>query len=206
MPPLLLRSLCAILLALSYLSSPARGLPEGRTLIGYRTAEADLINAKNEVRRDEAFDDRGLFRNSIGFGIYMVPEPAGWPAQPGDWHCALTADSRKIERIDKAWIKYTWIREKDDEIELLNLIGDEERIVEYLGTLVAEPERALRFSDVGAREELQMLIPTAVVNGGDLDLWAVCFETEAELRAFSDEVVDWEAWGDIQGEPQHGYS
>ncbi|EKD17913.1 hypothetical protein MBM_03685 [Drepanopeziza brunnea f. sp. 'multigermtubi' MB_m1] len=135
-----------------------------------------------------------------------VPEPAGWPAQPGDWHCALTADSRKLERIGKAWIKYTWIREKDDEIELFNLIGDEERIVEYLGTLVAEPERALRFSDVGAREELQMLIPTAVVNGGDLDLWAVCFETEAELRAFSDEVVDWEAWGDIQGEPQHGYS
>ncbi|KAI9049229.1 hypothetical protein LZ554_007076 [Drepanopeziza brunnea f. sp. 'monogermtubi'] len=96
-----------------------------------------------------------------------------------------------------------WLaREEDGKTEMLQLFGDEDRIVEYMGTLMSEPEKALRFSDLGVQGKVQMLIPTKVVNSGALDLWAICFETARELIDYSDVVVDWKVW-DFKGDPEH---
>jgi DNA-directed RNA polymerase subunit F len=107
-----------------------------------------------------------------------------------------------MDQVRKVWIPEFWERENSfGQNEKKELFEDEEQTVEYIKTLVeSEPEKALRFSDVGLNGELQMLIPTGVVNSGDLKLWAVCYEQEEDLSAEFSNEVSWETWG-IEGRP-----
>ncbi|EKD13042.1 hypothetical protein MBM_08804 [Drepanopeziza brunnea f. sp. 'multigermtubi' MB_m1] len=194
---LLSTSICATLLALSFCFSKAEA-DDNRKVIGYRTVA--------KVHRDEAFDNEDFYLNSIGFGVYMVQEPAGWFGQESDWYCVIRADIEKIDSIDKAWIPLTWEKENEDgKVEKIELYGEEELTVEYIRSLmIPEPEKALRLSTIDDEGSLQMLIPTKVVNSGVLDLWAICFETPEKLAEFSNEFPEWDDW-DIKGESEAAF-
>jgi hypothetical protein len=81
----------------------------------------------------------------------------------------------------------------------------EDVIVAYIKSekLVSRPKKALRFSWVkqgtGTGWQPQMAIPKDVVEKDKLDIWAKCFESEAELREFSNGIINWVAWG-IKGD------
>ncbi|EKD20387.1 hypothetical protein MBM_01069 [Drepanopeziza brunnea f. sp. 'multigermtubi' MB_m1] len=190
-----------LLLALGFLFSEAQGFLDGRKTIGYRSVskeEAEIINADNKLHKDEDADSL-KYLNPLGFGSYL--EPDIWPGEPGDWYCAVEADSSKLDKIRKVWIPEFWKRTD----QFGNLIGEEELYgnealtVGYIGTVVPEPQKALRFSEVGLNRELSMLIPTQVIDSDDLELWCKCYETKEELREASDGAIDWEAWG-IEGD------
>ncbi|KAI9049099.1 hypothetical protein LZ554_006947 [Drepanopeziza brunnea f. sp. 'monogermtubi'] len=188
------------LLALGFLFSKAHGFLDNKKTIGYRTvskAEAELINDDdndNKLRKDEN-SDSALRLNPLGYGIYIGDQ--------GDWYCVVKADSSKIDQISKVWIPEFW--QKTDQfgepIGQEELYGNEDLTVGYIKTVVPEPEKALRFSNVGLNGELQMLIPTKVVDNNDLELWSKCYETEEELREVSDGDANWKGWG-IEGDLQ----
>ncbi|KAI9048501.1 hypothetical protein LZ554_007335 [Drepanopeziza brunnea f. sp. 'monogermtubi'] len=70
--------------------------------------------------------------------------------------------------------------------------GEDELILSLVKGLVPQPEKALRISWVQGTDRLQMLIPKKLIEeSDDLDLWAKCFESEDELKRFSDKALNW---------------
>jgi hypothetical protein len=109
----------------------------------------------------------------------------------------------KIAKARKIYIpeyvqRVTWDGERKD---VVLWHGDEKLIVHYIGAWISEdPEKALRFSWIYEHGwDLQMLIPTNIINSNGLDLWSKCFETKEELKKHSSETIEWERWG-IDGE------
>ncbi|KAI9053120.1 hypothetical protein LZ554_003387 [Drepanopeziza brunnea f. sp. 'monogermtubi'] len=184
------KSICAILLAFIFFFNQGDAT---RIVIGYRTVspvEAGLINSGNNPTRDTSYDHGPDDPFQLGNGLYLTQIPGAWAAEDDDWYCVIKADEEMLDQINKAWIpRVHWFR-------------GEEEVVHYIRRLPArDPEKALRFSYIWASEDLlQMLIPTNVVNNDELDLWGKCFETKAELEAYSSHNIDWEAWN-LRGDP-----
>ncbi|KAJ5051481.1 uncharacterized protein L3040_001257 [Drepanopeziza brunnea f. sp. 'multigermtubi'] len=198
------RSICAILLALSFLFDGARGVTPGRIVIGYRTVaegEAEDINEDNKPYREALIDEARQKLNQLGNGLHIMREPVSWEGFPWwrNWYCVIEADINKIAKAHKIYIpeyyqQTDWDGQRSD---VVLWHGGEDVIVDYITQGVPkDPGKALRFSWISDFDwELQMLIPTAVVNNDELDLWSECFETKDELKEYSSEVVDWESWG-----------
>ncbi|EKD15536.1 hypothetical protein MBM_06164 [Drepanopeziza brunnea f. sp. 'multigermtubi' MB_m1] len=206
MPPLA-KSICAILLAVSFLFDRARGFPSGgtRVTIGYRTEEAELINFLRQPFRDREYDEEADGLNQLGHGFYMINEPAGWPGRPleDNWFCVIKADGDKVKNAAKIYIperysKLTW-NARTEEVYLW--AGEEETVLEYIESMIPNPERALRFSWIVAGGSMQqMVIPSDIINYNELDMWAQCFQTAEELYRCSSEIIDWKSW-EITGNP-----
>ncbi|KAJ5051533.1 uncharacterized protein L3040_001309 [Drepanopeziza brunnea f. sp. 'multigermtubi'] len=206
---MLLSKSTSLLLALSFLFIRAQGFDESllnREVIGYRTAskeEAEKINENHKPYRDKRFDE-GRRLNQLGSGFYMTPDPAGWEGDMDkeNWYCVITADSDKIKDARKIYIPEYYEETSHEEIEEKMLWHEgEEVIVEYIRKFLPDPEKVLRFSYISLYEEdTQMLIPTDMLNSDVLDLWSQCYATEAELLAYSREVIDWKKW-DVAGDP-----
>ncbi|KAI9053482.1 hypothetical protein LZ554_002438 [Drepanopeziza brunnea f. sp. 'monogermtubi'] len=139
----------------------------------------------------------------LGAGFYMLNKPSGWEATDGSWYCAIKARTSRIRKTPKVWIPKDYEEQTargPESSELWN--QDEDVIVNYIQTeaLLYEPDaeaaqKALRLSWVrGANNQwqLQMLIPTNVLNNNDLKLWAKCFDSEDGLKKFSDKVIPWD--------------
>ncbi|EKD12396.1 uncharacterized protein L3040_001004 [Drepanopeziza brunnea f. sp. 'multigermtubi'] len=139
----------------------------------------------------------------------------------GNWYCAVAANERKMgdigkvfipkslekstsdggkaKEIDEGWQPTSWSQTTPKERQEL-WGADEEVIVDYIKSMgvVSKPKKAVRFA---INWQWQMLIPTKVVNGGDLDLWANCYESEEDLvEEFSTEAIDWKSAFEIKGD------
>ncbi|EKD17087.1 hypothetical protein MBM_04664 [Drepanopeziza brunnea f. sp. 'multigermtubi' MB_m1] len=200
------KTIFAILLALSFLSNRAQGdmslkIFERRRVIGYAIVSEDEAERIND---NKLYVEESASPTQLGNGFIIVSEISKEMRGEENWYCAVQANKNKLKNIDKAYIpksykKRTWPEER-------NLWGEGEKaIVRYLWSIsfVRKPFAALRFSWVKGttNQQMQMLIPTKVVNNGGLDLSVQCFESEDELKRFSDDVVDWgdsEVW-DIKG-------
>ncbi|KAI9048303.1 hypothetical protein LZ554_008098 [Drepanopeziza brunnea f. sp. 'monogermtubi'] len=199
---LLSKSTCVILLA----SSPLLNKAQGREVIGYRTVnkeEADLINLFGKPFRDKKFDgDKTSYIHQLGNGFYMSNKPASWVADPWDWYCAIRADADKIRKADKIFIPKYWNRATSDGLLRKYLWGGKEDfILEYIGSMISDPEEAIRFGWIVYHEwELQMVIPTDMLNEDEFDLWGECFETKDELMRHSSAIIEWATWN-IIGNP-----
>ncbi|KAJ5041578.1 uncharacterized protein L3040_005158 [Drepanopeziza brunnea f. sp. 'multigermtubi'] len=201
-----LKSMFAILLALSSLLGRAQAFWWEEWLqhivIGYTTvpeSQALRINEHNKPVVQES-----EYRTQLGPGLYMVNRVGSWKGDEGSWYCAIKARNWKMKMIGKAFVPKTFMGTTVNGIEQTQLWGaDEEVIVEYIRNKLgmSHPANALRLSWVlGIKWQLQMAIPKKVVDEDKLDLWAQCFRTEAELYAFSNKVIDFEAWT-IAGDP-----
>ncbi|KAI9055926.1 hypothetical protein LZ554_000861 [Drepanopeziza brunnea f. sp. 'monogermtubi'] len=194
---LLSQSTCSILLALGFLYSKAYG----RDVIAYRTVskeEAESINELERPYRDIEFD-AFADSNPLGNALYTVNKPAGWQAKDDDYYCVIKADREKIQRASKVWVP-----------KMPSSNAVEEHVLQYIESLrvVPDPWKALRFSHISEPGgDLQMAIPTEMVNNNDLDLWAKCWETKEDLTEDSDEIVDWMSWGiiGVPGTPGFSY-
>ncbi|EKD12202.1 uncharacterized protein L3040_000330 [Drepanopeziza brunnea f. sp. 'multigermtubi'] len=216
---LLSQSTCAILLAWSFLSNRAHG----REIIAYRTvsrAEAEYINENERPFRDRELDLRSEEHNQLGQGFYTVNEPGGWPNVGPQWHCAIAADGEKVKAVRKVWIpEYYWTTRRvgrkskskstRERVQLWTYESkNEAAILRYIESLgVPHPERAWRLAlvpSLSASVKLQMVIPTETINGNELDFWARCWETRAELLASQPQPqpVDWMSWEGIAGDPE----
>ncbi|KAI9052331.1 hypothetical protein LZ554_003681 [Drepanopeziza brunnea f. sp. 'monogermtubi'] len=194
------KSVCAVLLALSFLVNGAQGilwnnLWQRDQVIGYATVseiQAKLINQDNKLHRgNKLYVEKPQYVPHTGSGFYILNEPGNWirssvGEDKGRWYCAIRA--RKIQMRDIAKIK----------IPVSLMSEDEEKIVDHIAStnLIRKPKEALRFSYIkgSKRWQLQMLIPTDVITKDDLKLWAQCFESEQELVDFSKVVPNWDAW------------
>ncbi|EKD21346.1 hypothetical protein MBM_00459 [Drepanopeziza brunnea f. sp. 'multigermtubi' MB_m1] len=190
----------AILLALSFFYG-AQATFFGRKFIGYaRVSEslAERINDKNKL----IVEGSG---GSIGPGFYLVNDPAGWISE-GSWYCAVKASKRKIKKMDKVYIPKSHLTKiSETQVERQNLWGEDETLIEkyitgrHLGgkSYIKDPKKTLRFSWVKNTNEqwqLQMAIPKKVLEESHLGLWAKCFQSEEELKKYSDRVIPWEKW------------
>ncbi|EKD16202.1 uncharacterized protein L3040_009559 [Drepanopeziza brunnea f. sp. 'multigermtubi'] len=209
------KSLCAILLVFSFLFSRAQGGVIGqvvydREVIGYRTVsplEAAKINEKNKPTRDLIFGQIRQFKNQLGTGFSLTQVPALWEGDPRvkNWYCVVEADREKMEEAQKVYIpeyyENTYQNGRRQEIQLW-FAGDR-YIMEYIWQYIRHSqggEKALRFSYIASKGyNMQMVIPTEVVNKDELELWSECFKTKEELLAYSDKTVNWDSWN-IKGE------
>ncbi|EKD21549.1 hypothetical protein MBM_00662 [Drepanopeziza brunnea f. sp. 'multigermtubi' MB_m1] len=201
-----LKSICAILLALSFLSKRAQAFPpvEGREIIGYRTVsreEAEVINQDNIPSYEAAYQGYWL-PPILGSGLYVAEAITFGPVRPSDWLCAIEADSGKIAAAQKIYIPDVQYYKKSyySAVEEKKLrTGDEEVILEYIALKMENPKKALRFSWVHHETwRLQMVIPTDVLRDDDLYLTAICYETEKEVLDNSGASVSWSSWN-IEG-------
>ncbi|KAJ5032492.1 uncharacterized protein L3040_009095 [Drepanopeziza brunnea f. sp. 'multigermtubi'] len=187
------------------------GKSDGRQLIGYAIAseeQARLINDGHKPRLlppVEGSEPAG----ALGAGFYMLNKPSGWRATEESWYCAIRAKKSKIKKISKVWIPKAYEKRTEEGILDQELWDQSEDVItEYIQAeaSIDDPEaaeKALRFSWVmGASDwQLQMLIPTNVLNNYNLDLWARCFDSEDELKKRWNYVVPWDSssrW-DIEG-------
>ncbi|KAK1991508.1 hypothetical protein LX36DRAFT_675194 [Colletotrichum falcatum] len=168
-----------------------------RIVIGYRVvsqAEAAEINKINRPFRDPNYEDTEGW-SQLGNGVYTSPRPAGWIHRERDWHCAIKADEHRFAAASKAWIPY------DDYYGNQMWNRGERAISDYIdNSLHLDSDKTLRLSYVaGHGLNVQMLIPTAMVNSDALDFYAQCFRTKEELQRYSDEVVDYDRWPNVIG-------
>ncbi|EKD20630.1 hypothetical protein MBM_01312 [Drepanopeziza brunnea f. sp. 'multigermtubi' MB_m1] len=142
------------------------------------------------------------FLHQLGNGFYMTNMPASWEGDPLDWYCVIEADTHKIIEAPKIFIPEFWDIPTEAGPERMYLwSGVEGLILEYIGSKISHPKEAIRFGWILFREwELQMLIPTDLLNDDKFDLWGECFETKDELRQRSNENIEWTAWT-ISGNP-----
>ncbi|EKD21761.1 uncharacterized protein L3040_005747 [Drepanopeziza brunnea f. sp. 'multigermtubi'] len=178
-------SFFAILLALSYFFNTAQGMwwkKKTSKVMGYATvseADARRINQDNKLFPKEPTTG---FDVQLGHGFYILQGPENWPnAEEGNWYCAITAKTKEMRDLSKVYIPSTYWSE------------DEEFILSYVRALVNKPDEALRISWVRAGAQLQMLIPSKVIaEDTALKLRAKCFETENQLKEYSDKFIDWQ--------------
>ncbi|EKD15301.1 uncharacterized protein L3040_001669 [Drepanopeziza brunnea f. sp. 'multigermtubi'] len=198
----------AILIALSFLFDRAQavfGLRPGMfrgEVIGYASVledEAIRINQNNKP-----FVENPTRQAQLGEGFYMVSRPGIWRGIEGAWYCAVRANTEKMKGIDKIYIPEYYRAVPSNKRQRLYSQG-EDVIMEYLASEdLLTPGEALRFGPIlGSHSQLQMLIPTTVINDDKLSLWAKCFKSEFELREYTNEEIDWqhrEDW-EIKGIP-----
>ncbi|KAI9054561.1 hypothetical protein LZ554_001716 [Drepanopeziza brunnea f. sp. 'monogermtubi'] len=214
------KSIFAILTILSFFSNGAQAMFwQKEIVIGYAgvtSEEARDINKMNKL-----YISQSLPTKQLGEGIYMTNKPEGFSSRATRF-CAIKARKYKMNAADKVYIPESYTPETPNGgLRPKQLWGEsEEVIVEYIRSLpplsrfrkalhipvapVDEPEKSLRFSWVeGGGGQLQMAIPMKAVYDDDrLKLWAKCFESEAELKKFSAETIEWETWA-IRGHIGH---
>jgi hypothetical protein len=127
-----------------------------------------------------------------------VNEPASWTNLGHPWYCVIKADRKKFKGVSKVWIPKSYAEDgKPEPTPLWSFrTNNDATIKKYIESKgVQNPEKALRFAEIPSMPgKLQMVIPTEMINGNDLDLWAQCWKTEAELKENSSEIVDWTKW------------
>ncbi|KAE8366756.1 hypothetical protein BDV27DRAFT_155646 [Aspergillus caelatus] len=132
----------------------------------------------------------------LGQGVYTSQERDGWPANADHWYCIITANKAKLDAISKAWIpENEWFDGKG-----------EKKIEAYLKQLHVDPKQTLRLSKIKGFNELQMLIPPALIgkkknDRGPLDIYAKCAKTPGTGPA--PPAVDYAHWTKVVGQPQH---
>ncbi|EKD15392.1 uncharacterized protein L3040_001759 [Drepanopeziza brunnea f. sp. 'multigermtubi'] len=215
--PRLSQFLCPTVLALSFLLTGAQA-QDGRKIIGYRTVnkeEAEYINENHKPSTDDDFDDEEGPRQlgEVGY-FYTTNTPPGWQGDEDDWYCVVKANSEKIDAAEKVWVPeyYAWgAGSSADPNKMYLWSGDEGLLTEYItslakpgGTESPDPATALRFSYIAFwdKQQLQMVIPDALLKDDELDLWAECYETEAKLEEQATETVDWNSWRILGGPGQ----
>ncbi|EKD21302.1 hypothetical protein MBM_00415 [Drepanopeziza brunnea f. sp. 'multigermtubi' MB_m1] len=167
-------------------------------LIGYRTvseAEALLINANNKPFRDKAFDDvQGL--NQIGNGIYLVNTNGGWKGRKHQtkWYCYFLADQERLNKTEKVWVPKSYKKTGFFRSKTTRIWFEGEAVVaKYVKKIVKDANNAIRFSWLYEPDlDMEMLIPTEMVNNDALGLYAQCSQNRLELSYT--EVVDWSSW------------
>ncbi|KAJ5038645.1 uncharacterized protein L3040_006325 [Drepanopeziza brunnea f. sp. 'multigermtubi'] len=207
------KSYFSTLVAMSLLFSRAQavlGKPQDwgfwhrREIIGYamiHESRATVINEKNELTIHPT-----VIPEQIGGGVYLIDKPSGWYVEPDAWFCVVKAKKNKMKKAGKVWIPESYEQRTPDGLEPVTLWNSSEDVllkyIKYRG--LQKSSEALRFSwakNVNDNWQYQMLIPTAVVNRNDLDVWAKCWKTEEELKKYSAEVIDWQGKYDIRGQP-----
>ncbi|EKD18144.1 hypothetical protein MBM_03916 [Drepanopeziza brunnea f. sp. 'multigermtubi' MB_m1] len=200
------KSIFTILLTLSFLSEKAKAQgfwwwrqPTEQIIIGY--AQLPEEQAKRINQSNKLYVDESPYLNRLGLGFYLINDPRVWLGKEGGWYCAIKANESKMRNIEKVYIPKSYEQKIWNRVEQVNLWGGtEEVIVDYIEfeskPKILQPEKALRFS---LNWQMQMLIPTKVVDNGDLDLWGKCFRSENELKQFSYNIIDWESWN-IKGD------
>ncbi|KAI9055644.1 hypothetical protein LZ554_000588 [Drepanopeziza brunnea f. sp. 'monogermtubi'] len=204
-----LQYLWPVLVALGFLVNQSQAED---VLIGYRTvseAEALLINAENKPIRDKAFD--GVERRSqLGDGIYLVNTNGGWrgrnhwyPNEIKFWYCYFLADQELLDKAGKVWVP-RYVKERGlfgSKTKRLWFEG-EAVVAKYVKKIVKNADNAIRFSWLyEPNVDMEMLIPTEMVNNGALGLKAQCSPDMLDLT-YTD-VVDWSSWA-IAGDPGPG--
>ncbi|KAI9051729.1 hypothetical protein LZ554_004769 [Drepanopeziza brunnea f. sp. 'monogermtubi'] len=180
--------------------------PEERIVIGYAAVSRWAATSINEFR--ELWVDDSPHNLQLGPGVYLSNTAGNWINQPQEesWFCVVKAKKSKIKSAPKVYIPHMYEQLTPEHgFVWRELWGkDEAVIVEYIRSeaFIKKPKEALRFSWVKdtRTSQLQMVVPTGVVNDNGLDIWAQCFESENELKQVSDKTVDWEAWK-IKGNP-----
>ncbi|EKD18789.1 hypothetical protein MBM_03031 [Drepanopeziza brunnea f. sp. 'multigermtubi' MB_m1] len=111
----------------------------------------------------------------MGTGFYLTNVPAGYPGPDGAFYCVTEADVGKFDNAAKKWVPEICTRTNylgDIVIEEL-WVGDSEAVLEWVGSEMENPEKALRFEyAIYAGEGLQMAIPDQVLSDDDSGLWA----------------------------------
>ncbi|KAI9051361.1 hypothetical protein LZ554_004408 [Drepanopeziza brunnea f. sp. 'monogermtubi'] len=186
-------SILATLLALSFFFNGAQAFlgihMPGTKVIGYATVPRELALRMNED--NFVFPEKNSPRLGPGFSLLNDPSLLRNTATSGDWYCAVKAKKGKVKKVGKIYIPWYYIP-INRPVFLWN--GVEKEIKEYVVTFrsLKKPFDALRFGWAQDLDrKMHMLIPASVVRYGNLGLWGKCFETEDELRDFSDEVIDW---------------
>ncbi|KAE8143867.1 hypothetical protein BDV38DRAFT_276936 [Aspergillus pseudotamarii] len=134
----------------------------------------------------------------LGQGVYTSQDRDGWPANTDHWYCVISASKTKLDAISKAWIPENEWSGKGDH---------EKRIEGYLKQHHVDPKRTLRLAKIKGSNELQMLIPPALIGGkkkddrGELDIYAKCTATPGTGPA--PPRVDYASWTHVVGQPQH---
>ncbi|KAI9055291.1 hypothetical protein LZ554_000252 [Drepanopeziza brunnea f. sp. 'monogermtubi'] len=214
------KSTLAVLLALSFFLERAQGFWwDDHVLIGFATLPEDQARRINEDNKPFVEENQATLINKdnnpdvgesstsprlprLGLGLYLANkrkmDDIGKVYIPR-YYEKSASDGKKAEETSKGWTPApSWDQTTDERQELWG--ADEKVIVDYIKSqsLVSKPEKALRFS---IDWQWQMLIPTKVVNGGDLDLWAKCYKSEKELvEEFGKEAIDWKSAFDIKGD------
>lgn len=113
-------------------------------------------------------------------------------------YCIITANKAKLDAISKAWIP---------ENEWFDKTKGEKKIEAYLKQLHVDPKQTLRLAKIKGVNELQMLIPPALIGGkkkddrGPLDIYAKC--TEKPGTGPAPPAVDYAHWTHVVGQAQH---
>ncbi|KAI9055276.1 hypothetical protein LZ554_000238 [Drepanopeziza brunnea f. sp. 'monogermtubi'] len=210
-----------LLLAWSFLFSRA----QGRIVIGYRTVneeEARATNENNMPFRPSSYDSDDAIAKQLGHGYYLTNQPGGWPGSPRrkNWYCAVEGAVKPLREVSKIWVPKYYEQEIEfAKYQTTNLwAGNETLILDYIKSWLPDidAKKALRFSYIHRfGMNLQMAIPTDMINDNALDFHAQCFETVDELMGHESETVDWGTtvdWGrwpgmtGYPGEPTGTYS
>ncbi|EKD18742.1 uncharacterized protein L3040_008754 [Drepanopeziza brunnea f. sp. 'multigermtubi'] len=196
----------AISLALSLLFGRAQAFfgIHRMKIIGYATAkpeQAERINRNHKITDA----DIQFMGGQIGEGFYLINEPGGFTVPGGTWHCVVKARTSRVERIAKVYIPRQY--QDTPSSRLKNLwFSNENTIINYVRSMgvVLDYFTALRFSWVQQNNGYgkQMLIPSTVVQRGQLGLWAECFNSVSDmLDEHESGTIDWDdksKW-DIKG-------
>ncbi|EKD19933.1 uncharacterized protein L3040_002386 [Drepanopeziza brunnea f. sp. 'multigermtubi'] len=190
-------SLFAIVLALSFFFNGAHSWPWSRDrVIGYAMVtgrQANRLNQFNDLRGERTS------QSQTGPGFYLLNKP-GWrndQRRTGNWYCAIKADKKRTDDIRKVWIPRFYNHEiAEGRIIQQNLWGENETLItDYIEWEAGMhmPDQILRFSWIQATHwQHHMNIPSFVVDNVDLGLRPKCFQTEDEMKAYSNDEIDWE--------------
>ncbi|KAI9052321.1 hypothetical protein LZ554_003673 [Drepanopeziza brunnea f. sp. 'monogermtubi'] len=207
----MLRSKSTFAILLASIFHGAQGfLGINNDVIGFANVPVDLarrINEDNNLHVNEL-----AARWQVGPGFYLLDDPNWFTPNVESRVCIVEANLEKMQAIRKVWIPKIFETWGDfNEIRTNQLWGQPEQVIlDYIQyeLLIEPPESVLRFSwSYGSR---QMTIPTDVVNNNDLDFWAECYETLAELKnelkdelraEDSEQIIDWEAMWRIDSLP-----
>ncbi|KAI9054391.1 hypothetical protein LZ554_001553 [Drepanopeziza brunnea f. sp. 'monogermtubi'] len=141
-----------------------------QTLLGYTTVSEEAVGANNNEHDNLDFHES---LTPLGLGIYLVNNPADVKSK------VISDDQMKDTTVWQA---------------------REETIVDYIQSLMPEPERALRFGEFPKTYGIRMLIPTTVIMEDDLELKTDCFESSREMRKEWKDIVPWETWDIKKGD------
>ncbi|KAI9050940.1 hypothetical protein LZ554_005051 [Drepanopeziza brunnea f. sp. 'monogermtubi'] len=192
----------ALLLALSFFFSGAQAVFwRKKIVIGYTAVPADVAAGINKDHKVHLPESSTSASPRLGPGFYLVNSPdslTSLAGRSGNWYCAVKAGKKKVGKIPKANIPESYDLLTPQGVRNQLLWAQEDKFIEeYIETRahITPPEKALRFAWHDREEQLQMAIPTKVLDDEKLlDLWAECFESKEELVKFSAEVIPWDTW------------
>ncbi|WQF76315.1 hypothetical protein CDEST_01329 [Colletotrichum destructivum] len=171
-----------------------------KILLGYRRVnklEADQIKKEKNIFRDIKFDEKAKLKGwaQIGYGVYLSMAVHSYRDNPKDWWCYVEAERDQLVAAPKVWIPKDYWYHPEEEIE------------GYVQSQLAKKEHAssaIRMSKVEAGHEnnIQMLIPTWMVQQNVLETSARCYQTVNELPYVN--PVSYENWPNFRNEPNVG--